>query len=116
YWGGMFALIFACGDMPVQRPAAADRSLRSRWLRPYRTQLSAQYPAPLAASGRAEPRCADPAGEFERWIADDASACGIRAVETFAAGHAQNGDAVHATLTLPWSNAQAFPHCRTRRE
>ncbi len=43
---------------------------------------------------------------FEAWLRQ-AKACGIRAVETFAAGLEQDGDAVRAALTLPWSNAQA---------
>jgi Transposase len=34
-------------------------------------------------------------------------ACGIRAVETFAKALAQDGNAVRAALTMPWSNAQA---------
>ncbi len=34
-------------------------------------------------------------------------ACGVPAVETFAAGLEQNGDAVRAALTTPWSNGQA---------
>jgi transposase len=37
----------------------------------------------------------------------DATACGIRAVETFAKGLAQDGHAVRAALTMPWSNGQA---------
>lgn len=48
----------------------------------------------------------DPTGEFDRWIAD-ATACGIRAVETFANGLAQDGNAVRAALAMPWSNGQA---------
>ncbi len=43
---------------------------------------------------------------FEAWLRQ-AKACGVRAVETFAAGLEQDGDAVRAALTLPWSNAQA---------
>jgi transposase len=33
--------------------------------------------------------------------------CGVRAVETFAAGLEQDGSAVRAALTTPWNNAQA---------
>ena len=40
----------------------------------------------------------------------DATQCGVRAIETFAAGRAQDGAAVRAALTSPWSNAQAEGH------
>ncbi|NTX41686.1 ISL3 family transposase [Myxococcus sp. CA033] len=43
---------------------------------------------------------------FEAWLGE-ARACGVRAVETFAEGLEQDGDAVRAALTSPWSNAQA---------
>jgi transposase len=43
---------------------------------------------------------------FEVWLRQ-AKACGVRVVETFAAGLEQDGDAVRAALTLPWSNAQS---------
>jgi hypothetical protein len=47
-----------------------------------------------------------PLGDYETWLAE-AGSCGIRAVETFAAGLEQDGAAVHAALTLPWSSGQA---------
>jgi transposase len=40
------------------------------------------------------------------WLRD-ARACGVPAVETFAAGLEQDGAAVRAALTTPWSNGQA---------
>ncbi|MCE9669550.1 ISL3 family transposase [Myxococcus stipitatus] len=43
---------------------------------------------------------------FEAWLGK-ARGCGVRAVETFAEGLEQDGDAVRAALTSPWSNAQA---------
>nr|WP_244471039.1 transposase [Microvirga massiliensis] len=43
--------------------------------------------------------------EYEAWLAETRS-CGIRAVETFAAGLEQDGAAVCAALTLPWSSGQ----------
>ncbi|NVJ02931.1 transposase [Myxococcus sp. AM009] len=49
--------------------------------------------------------CATPA-TFEQWLAE-ARTCGVRTVETFAQGLEQDGDAVRAALTTPWSNAQA---------
>ncbi|HEY0969364.1 MAG TPA: ISL3 family transposase [Gemmatimonadales bacterium] len=42
---------------------------------------------------------------FDAWLAD-ARACGIRAVETFARGLEQDGAAVRAALSTPWSNGQ----------
>ncbi|WP_338864844.1 ISL3 family transposase [Myxococcus stipitatus] len=43
---------------------------------------------------------------FDAWLGE-ACACGVRAMETFAEGLEQDGDAVRAALTSPWSNAQA---------
>lgn len=43
---------------------------------------------------------------FEAWLSQ-AQTCGVRAVETFAAGLEQDGAAVRAALSMPWSNAQA---------
>ncbi len=37
----------------------------------------------------------------------EARACGVRAIETFAADLEQNGAAVRAALTTLWSNGQA---------
>lgn len=37
----------------------------------------------------------------------EARACGVSAVETFTAGLEQDGAAVRAALTLPWSSGQA---------
>jgi transposase len=48
----------------------------------------------------------DPLAILDAWIAD-ASGCGVAAVETFAAGLEQDGAAVRAALTLPWSSGQA---------
>ena len=43
---------------------------------------------------------------FAAWLVD-AQACGVRAVETFAAGLQQDEAAIKAALTLPWSSGQA---------
>src|SRR5215210_1020313 len=40
------------------------------------------------------------------WLAD-ARACGVRALETFATGLEQDGAAIQAALTTPWSSGQA---------
>jgi transposase len=47
-----------------------------------------------------------PLEALEAWLRD-ARACGVPAVETFAAGLEQDGAAVRAALTTPWSNGQA---------
>ncbi len=47
-----------------------------------------------------------PLKDLDAWLAE-ARACGVSAVETFAAGLEQDGAAVRAALTLPWSNGQA---------
>ena len=49
---------------------------------------------------------ADPAAEFDAWLAE-ARACGTPAMATFAAGLEQDGAAVRAALTQPWSSGQA---------
>jgi transposase len=44
--------------------------------------------------------------ELEAWLAE-ARSCGVAAVETFATGLEQDGSAVRAALTTPWSSRQA---------
>ena len=51
-------------------------------------------------------RPSDAAAALDAWLAN-ARTCGIATLETFAAGLAQDGAAVRAALTTPWSNAQA---------
>ena len=46
---------------------------------------------------------------FDAWLARSRSS-GVSALETFAAGLEQDGAAVRAALTTPWSNAQAEGH------
>lgn len=43
---------------------------------------------------------------LEAWLTE-VSSCGIAPVQTFAAGLEQDGAAVRAALTLPWSSGQA---------
>ena len=43
---------------------------------------------------------------LDAWLAE-ARSCGVRMVETFATGLEQDGDAVRAALTAPWSSGQA---------
>jgi transposase len=69
----------------------------------------------FAALGRdraAEARAARDA--YETWL-DDALRCGGRVLASFAAGLQQDGAAVRAALTTPWSNAQAEGHITTRK-
>ena len=49
------------------------------------------------------------AAALDVWL-HDAEGCGVRAVETFAAGLRQDGAAVRAALTTSWSNAQSEGH------
>src|SRR5689334_9016020 len=58
-------------------------------------------PAASVAGDRAEA----PLEALEAWLRD-ARACGVPAVETFAAGLKQDGAAVRAALATPWSNGQ----------
>ena len=51
-------------------------------------------------------RSVAPAADLDAWLAE-ARTCGIGAVETFAAGLEQDGAAVRAALTEPWSSGQA---------
>jgi transposase len=51
-------------------------------------------------------RPAAPSADLDAWLAE-ARACGIGAIETFAAGLEQDGAAVRAALTEPWSSGQA---------
>ena len=48
----------------------------------------------------------EPVAELDTWLAQ-ARACSIPAIETFAAGLEQDGAAVRAALTEPWSSGQA---------
>ena len=48
----------------------------------------------------------DPCGAFDTWVAE-ARVCGVKVIETFAAGIENDGAAVRAALATPWSNAQA---------
>ena len=43
---------------------------------------------------------------FDKWLGD-AQNCDVRIVENLAASIGQDGDAVRAALTLPWSSGQA---------
>lgn len=49
---------------------------------------------------------AEPVADLDCWLAE-ARACGIGPIETFAAGLEQDGTAVRAALTEPWSSGQA---------
>jgi len=79
------ALVRGYGSRHVMRPAAQS---------PLRSVCEA---AGGGAAGEAD---------LDAWLAE-AHACGVSAVKTFAAGLEQDGAAVRAALTLPWSNGQA---------
>jgi transposase len=48
----------------------------------------------------------DPKAALEAWLAA-ARMSGVRAIESFAAGLEQDGTAIRAALTTPWSSGQA---------
>jgi transposase len=69
--------------------------------------LARRFTALVRRCGVGQPtRPVAPAAELDAWLAE-ARACGIGAVETFAAGLEQDGAAVRAALTEPWSSGQA---------
>jgi transposase len=72
--------------------------------------LTRQFTALLRACGvRGRTKGTAPAApltELDRWLAE-AQACGIGAIETFAAGLDVDGAAVRAALTEQWSSGQA---------
>ncbi|WP_081506045.1 transposase [Azospirillum lipoferum] len=67
--------------------------------------LARRFTALVRAAGRTAESDHSAAG-LEAWLTE-ASSCGITAVQTFAAGLEQDGAAVRAALTLPWSSGQA---------
>ncbi|WP_456685701.1 ISL3 family transposase [Bradyrhizobium sp. P5_C11_2] len=68
--------------------------------------LARRFTMLVRACGLDGDRPVDAAGELDRWLRETRP-CGVAALETFAAGLAQDGPAVRAALTTPWSNAQA---------
>jgi len=69
--------------------------------------LARRFTALVRGCGVGQPtRPATPTADLDAWLAE-ARACGIAAVETFAAGLEQDGAAVRAALTEPWSSGQA---------
>jgi transposase len=68
--------------------------------------LARRFTMLVRACGLDGDRPTDAAGELDRWLLETRS-CGVAALETFAAGLAQDGAAVRAALTTSWSNAQA---------
>ena len=69
--------------------------------------LARRFTALIRSCGTTQPsRPAAPVAELDAWLVE-AKACGIRAVETFAAGLEGDGAAVRAALTETWSSGQA---------
>ncbi len=69
--------------------------------------LARRFTALVRGCGAGQPtRPAAPAADLDAWLAE-ARACGIGAVETFAAGLERDGAAVRAAPTEPWSSGQA---------
>ena len=79
-----------------QHPAAARvASLARRFTAIVRSRCGARPATGTAA-----------VAELRRWLGE-ARCCGVRAVETFAVGLAQDDAAVRAALTMPYSSGQA---------
>ena len=57
-------------------------------------------------SRRTEGQSTSAVALFSDWL-ERATGCGVQALQTFAAGLRQDGAAVRAALTLPWSSGQA---------
>jgi Transposase len=74
--------------------AATVIDLGRRFCRIVRTRSGSEQPSRSAVVA------------FEAWLAE-ARDCGVRVVESFAANLDQDGCAVRAALTLPWSSGQA---------
>ena len=71
------------------------------------TSLARRFTALVRGCGAGQPtRAVAPEADLNKWLAE-ARACAIGAVETFAAGLEQDGAAVRAALTEPWSSGQA---------
>lgn len=68
--------------------------------------LARRFTMLVRACGLEGDRPADAVGELDGWLSEKRN-CGVAALETFAAGLAQDGPAVRAALTTFWSNAQA---------
>ncbi len=69
--------------------------------------LARRFTALVRRCGAGQPtRPATPLADLTAWLAE-ANACGVSAVETFAAGLEQDGAALRAALTEPWCSGQA---------
>lgn len=70
-------------------------------------ELARRFVEIVRGSRIAEPKGPNEAlADLTSWLAE-ARACGVPAVATFAAGLEQDGAAIRAPLTLPWSSGQA---------
>jgi hypothetical protein len=99
---------------PVAALGAADAAAVSRVERDGEAKavagLARRFTALVRACGvrgrREGDAPAEPTGDLDVWLAD-ARACGVPAIETFAAGREVDDAAVRAALTEPWSSGQA---------
>ena len=96
---------------PPEDLSAAD-AVAARWAEQDKEAalvafLARRFTSLVRSCGTSQPVCpVAPVAELETWLAE-ARACGVGAVETFAAGLEQDGAAARAALTLPWSSGQA---------
>ena len=110
---------------PPRSSLGCSSNRRGRWrgLMPPSWRGSSRHPAAAHVAGLARqltalvrgcgvnPKVGPEAARvtLDTWLAD-ARACGVRALETFAAGLEQDGAAIRAALTTPWSSGQAEGH------
>jgi transposase len=95
---------------PAARLSAADAAIVARVVRDGEAAIVAALACRFTELVRAccvgsRGRPEAPLEALETWLGD-ARACGVPAVETFAAGLEQDGAAVRAAFTTPWSNGQ----------
>ena len=98
-------LVQPVATLPGHAVAAVARALQDTEAARV-TDLARRFTALLRRCGvGADEPHPDPCSELQDWIAE-ARACGISAIETFAAGIEHDGAAVRAALTTPWSSGQ----------
>ena len=95
---------------PAETLSAAD-TVAVQWVEQNEATLVAslarRFTSLVRRCGTSQPtRPAAPVAELDAWLAK-AKACGVGAVETCATGLEQDGAAVRAALTEPWSSGQA---------
>ena len=99
---------------PLATLPAADAAAVGRLEQDKGARIVAKLARRLTALARRcnagnETNAVEAAAELDAWLAK-ASVRGVPTMETFAAGLKQDGDAMRAAPTTPWSNGQAEGH------